>query len=627
VRLGVATLLALVAALSYGRARAAAPPSTVLFSADRAPAQTGEVYRLPFGGKPVDLSRSPFADTAPVVSPDGRWVAFFSTRSGRPAVYAVRAGGGGLHRISPDLPAPNGQGQLAWAPDGRHVAAAWNNGIVGSFVLTGIDLGARVLERDKGVTHPGWSPDGRVATVLDSVGTVTAFRPDGTRAWRAASNPYAGAWSRLGVFATAVGGTVRAYDSAGHGVFSRAGDSATWSPDGSLLATRSATGLAIVDTRGRTVLSRRGVPFGGSDAPLEWATRSAVIVYDRKTGNPEWLDVRTGKLTPHRWQPPADRLAVSADGKRTATAVQAGTSFQIRVTGIGVVGRVPGCFSDGALLPSAVSGHFTSDGRSLVYQSSCAEPFANLWTITPDGSATTRLTNAVAEETQVAASPDGSRLAFTWASRTGLSCKGCAQELWVAASDGSGRHALTHEDDLGYDTSASWSPDGTQLVYEYSTPDSYELRVVPAAGGDPQRLVDRGLAPSWGPTRIAFVGSTSKAETIETVLPDGTGRERLAVGNVGNPAWSRDGRLVWVAQPAGGGQPWLVLWVNGRTTKVAVPFAEIRDVAWSPDGTRLAIAAHLPGTASFDVYTLAPDGTHVARLTRDVDALDVDWRG
>ena len=81
-------------------ARSSSPPA-ILFAADNAPALSGEVFRRDANGRLVNLSKSPFADENPLVSPDGRRVAFVSERGGGPGIYEVGIDGAGLRRLDP----------------------------------------------------------------------------------------------------------------------------------------------------------------------------------------------------------------------------------------------------------------------------------------------------------------------------------------------------------------------------------------------------------------------------------------------------------------------------------------------------------------------------------------------
>jgi Tol biopolymer transport system component len=66
---------------------------------------------------------------------------------------------------------------------------------------------------------------------------------------------------------------------------------------------------------------------------------------------------------------------------------------------------------------------------------------------------------------------------------------------------------------------------------------------------------------------------------------------------------------------------------DGTSKRVVhLPFRRVTSLAWSPDGTRLAVTARTWTTASFDVYTVRADGTGARRLTRDLDASGVSWR-
>src|SRR5262245_64628406 len=91
--------LALLAAAAAGTTTAAAPVTPpIVFSADRAPSLSGEVYRLDSEGRLVDLSNSPFPDFGALVSPDGSGVAFGSHRPGG-GIYVVSVDGSGLQRL------------------------------------------------------------------------------------------------------------------------------------------------------------------------------------------------------------------------------------------------------------------------------------------------------------------------------------------------------------------------------------------------------------------------------------------------------------------------------------------------------------------------------------------------
>jgi Tol biopolymer transport system component len=292
------------------------------------------------------------------------------------------------------------------------------------------------------------------------------------------------------------------------------------------------------------------------------------------------------------------------------------------------VGRVPGCNDDSSGPAAAVSSlQLTPDGRSLGYQSYCAEPFANLWTVAPDGTQLRRVTHVSAQETAPGWSPDGARIAYTRAEAVGLSCKGCPARVWVADAGGGNAKALTTADpDSSWDNDPSWSPDGTSVLYAHATVSSFgELHVVQAAGGPSRDLHVAGNYATWGPSRIAFVDSGANPAVLWTMAPDGTDKRRIASGLLYAPAWSRSGVLACLERKQTGA-PALLEFAAQGTSRVVLPFADVRDLAWSPDGTRFAFAALAKNGATFDVYTLRTDGTGLERLTRNVDAFNVSWR-
>jgi TolB protein len=260
---------------------------------------------------------------------------------------------------------------------------------------------------------------------------------------------------------------------------------------------------------------------------------------------------------------------------------------------------------------------------SLVYEAYCPEPFAALYAISPAGSGLTRLTHAQEQEVLPSWSPDGSRIVYARAHYTGLSCKGCPLSLWIADADGSHRRQLTNPAEQ-FDGSPSWSPDGKRIVFARSSPSSPgALFTIPAAGGVPRSLRLPASEVAWGPSRIAYVVYGPRSEEVWTAAPDGS-RKRLIMsrlGRAGSLAWSRSGRLGFVV-----GKRTAVVAGGGKVHKVALPFAAVASLAWSPDGTRVVVTAIPAGGAALDVYTVRIDGSGRKRLTKNMNAIGASWR-
>src|SRR5687767_4362841 len=71
------------------------------------------------GGAPIQLTRAPKSSSSPAWSPDGRWLAFVSDRSGKRQIYAISPGGGEAVLLTN---VEEGVGGFEWAPDGRSLA-------------------------------------------------------------------------------------------------------------------------------------------------------------------------------------------------------------------------------------------------------------------------------------------------------------------------------------------------------------------------------------------------------------------------------------------------------------------------------------------------------------------------
>jgi TolB protein len=221
-----------------------------------------------------------------------------------------------------------------------------------------------------------------------------------------------------------------------------------------------------------------------------------------------------------------------------------------------------------------------------------------VYVMNADGTAQTRLTNAAQSDGIPTWSPDGRRLLFTSVREGGslgdpsLPASDTPAEIYVMNADGSAQTNLSHNPN--HDTSPSFSPDGTRIVFA-SNRDSqartdYELYTMNADGNDVRRLTTSpGLdrRPAWSPdgTRIAF--TTSRDATTPCA---------------GSAATCADDEIY--AMDADGSNP-----VNlTRTPGYSDSFGK-----WSPDGSKIAFRSLRDLDA--EIYVMDADGSNQTRLT------------
>lgn len=134
--------------------------------------------------------------------------------------------------------------------------------------------------------------------------------------------------------------------------------------------------------------------------------------------------------------------------------------------------------------------------------------------------------------------PDGTRLLFL-ARRSGRP----AQSMYTIRLDGTDERLVGGDVACVTDVhQATWSPDGSRIVYRCSDPPDYVIQVINADGTSPVRLslVESGLgfqmfdlSPVWSPdgAQIAF-GSTRASSTTSPWVMDATGSNVSPIGGV-----------------------------------------------------------------------------------------------
>jgi Tol biopolymer transport system component len=638
-----AVSLALVSGLAAGAATSShRSTAQIVFAANRSPTVNGEVYRIDATGKRVDLSESPALDADPAVSPDGKQVAFLSTRGGHVAVYLVGIDGRGRRRVSPSLWTPTSNDALAasfsWAADSRRLAVAANGSNPGEGGLYAWSAGRwRTL-----VSHltnilgaPSWAPDGSMLAYTTSDDTIHVVSPDGKHLWRADAEGPPG-WGAADRLAVVDAGAVGVYDRSGNRLAAPEGQAFAWSPSGAVLLVvngkrlqlrRGGIGRPFLDVR-LAHLATATVSFNHG---IAWVGDSRMLLF----GDNGWIgyDVTHRRL----WRLPTavanyNGIFLSDGSIAHWQQLQPGSPVTQLIL------QTPGTTSAHRLATAPICGdeypawtQAVPHARAVVYQSACSNPSADLYRIAPDGSGLRRLTDTTTDERQPGISPDGSSVVYVQ-QQIAEKCDGCPTTLWRIPSAGGTSVQLTHhtyQEETPFDANPSWSPDGQQIAFlRIGTNTPPTVFTMPASGGAARSLHVVGWNPAWGPTEIAYVTNTA-TPTVNTLDPATGAVQTVAKAAPEGLAWSRDGRLAYLQGDRRGRSSIVIVGSGSRPIALApllTPGAAVQGLAWSPDGTRFAVSA-TDANGIGEIYTIGIHGSGLKQLTHNLGAVGgLSWR-
>jgi eukaryotic-like serine/threonine-protein kinase len=575
-----------VAAVALAVAFAALGASAGWFAASR---QTPEAP--PVFDRIVRLVSTAAHEFSPMISPDGKWVAYLSNARGPTDVWVKFIAGGDPANLTAsaaiDVQSTDYISGLDVSPDGSEISVVAQGrglGQGGAAWVIPAPLGGvprRVLMQGNSALH--WSPDGKQIAFVRTGGplgdALLVADPDGQN-------------ERV----------IVAREGAQHIHWPR------WSADGRYIYFNHGPQNFNIEP----IEISRVATAGGPIEPVVATARRAAFPFLTSDGrgliyaaNPDsvdlslwWRDLQSGRET--RLTSGVGEYthpSVSADGHRLV-----GTVLESRQA----LARATVTFERPVTLEPVTDGYsgdfdpaWSPDGSRLVFSTSRTGN-RTLWSLRADLRQLAPITTGAAIDERPVYSPDGQRIAF-------VSDRGGKRGVWIVSTDGGTPRLVGLADAV--DT-VSWSPDGTRLVYAAPAGDAPGLTIMNVADGKTTRVPTPGpaTAPSWSrDDLIAYVeprGGTRGA-FVQLIRPDGAavqasrldGPEAPWIAN-GFVVWAPDGkRLAGVALPgAQAGSIWIIDPFSPQPYKKLMDLPAgvfIRGLTWSPDGSSFVVGRYL----------------------------------
>jgi Tol biopolymer transport system component len=386
-------------------------------------------------GPPEDQS-----DTQPVLSPNGKWLAFTRVlwQLNTTQLWIARADGTAARRLIKDAEQPT------WSPGGRQLAFAHGPRLAGDAKEGYYQVGGpkvSVIRADGAhLRHLTPEPD----FIYGGVGPFSGWR-----------------WSQAGVriigLSWSPDGSSLAY---GHRYEKRQPDIAVVAADSlrSLIRDRVIEASAELSPDGRHVSYARFPRVGGPVLHVVGVDGR----HNRSLGVRGWR---------HSWSPDGRRLVYHGrDGLRI---VRASGADDRRLVADG-----KRSFAGSPVWPSG--------GDRIFFTRTSKSGATAIWSVAPDGSRPVRVARAPRYLSEFDVSPDGTQIVFAGAHR-----------LFVMHSDGSGRRRLGPYERRGVATPA-WCRDGRTIVFASRRDRDWDLYAMTSGGRVIAKLTDN-LADDYEP--------------------------------------------------------------------------------------------------------------------------------
>jgi len=193
-------------------------------------------------------------------------------------------------------------------------------------------------------------------------------------------------------------------------------------------------------------------------------------------------------------------------------------------------------------------------------------------------------------------------------------------EIYSMDPDGSNVSPLTNN--TAMDRFPSWEPNGDRMVYASDQSGNFEIMRMYASGSNPGQLTNNSCLdtePAWSPdgARIVFVSNCAGGSDLEIFVMDanGGGITQLTTRPTKDdfhPTWSPDGtRIAFESVPTGGSAhvntEILIMDANGSNLQpistAVPPTGDLIHPAWSSDGNFIAVGM-TDSSGDYNIYTV-----------------------
>ena len=459
-------------------------------------------------------------DFYPVISPDGRMLAFCSDRSGNLEIFTRQMLQGASELQVTNDGATNCQ--PSFSPDGSQIAYASHGARPGIYVIPA--TGGTVRQLATFGTRPSWSPDGTQIAFqsdpLTDLGSNTRNAMPPSTLWLV--SPNGGEPRQL---------TQPNEPAGGHG-------SPSWSPDGKRIvfdvndwATSEIWTVAVEDgTVSSVEVSSQAesdpifAPDGRSIyfvAQTGATLQNVAITSDGKAAG-EPVKVMDASGTRIR------QISIDREGKRIVYATLL-TASNVWMTPVNGDRAEPVALTKHAHTRTVLPA-FSPDGKRIAYQSFKTGSLAHLWIMNADGSEQRQLTSRASFNATW--SVDNSTVWFASPAPTGSS-------YWsVNADTGLEKRLLDFDEGEVYGARAA--PDGSQLIFNSKRDGKLNIWTMPLTGGTPKQLTfDPEFAgfPAWSPDSRWIAVQIKRGDNSHVGVMAAGGGEIVQLTNEKGQSW------------------------------------------------------------------------------------------